>query len=203
MSFIRFKLHFLQRSSSEKSVAVEGIDRMMEMGGIFLILLIALLSIAFFGDSDRPVPVHFDAGLHADAWGDSFSYLVLGGFGVLITLLCLWASRYPRFINLPVVMHSETEQMQNFMKCRYARVLTLLIGLMFLSLLLLCRAMQLEKAWAWGSVSMLWSVFIGNISYCSGRFDSCTTPGKKISDGRWYKRKKRTDGRFHFLYIKE
>lgn len=159
MSFIRFKLHFLQRSSSEKSVAVEGIDRMMEMGGIFLILLIALLSIAFFGDSDRPVPVHFDAGLHADAWGDSFSYLVLGGFGVLITLLCLWASRYPRFINLPVVMHSETEQMQNFMKCRYARVLTLLIGLMFLSLLLLCRAMQLEKAWA-GVASVCFDLFL-------------------------------------------
>ena len=59
------------------------------------------------------------------------------------------------------------------------------------------------KSMGWGSVSMLWSVFIGNISYCSGRFDSCTTPGKKISDGRWYKRKKRTDGRFHFLYIKE
>ena len=66
MSFIRFKLHFLQRSSSEKSVAVEGIDRMMEVGGIFLILLLALLSLAFFGDSVRPVPVHFDAGLHAD-----------------------------------------------------------------------------------------------------------------------------------------
>ena len=48
MSFIRFKLHFLQRSSSEKSVVVKGIDRMMEVGGIFLILLIALLSIAFF-----------------------------------------------------------------------------------------------------------------------------------------------------------
>lgn len=159
MSFIRFKLHFLQRSSSEKSVVVKGIDRMMEVGGIFLILLIALLSIAFFGDSDRPVPVHFDAGLHADAWGDSFSYLVLGGFGVLITLLCLWASRYPRFINLPVVMHPETEQMQNFMKCRYARVLTLLIGLMFLSLLLLCRAMQLEKAWA-GVASVCFDLFL-------------------------------------------
>lgn len=159
MSFIRFKLHFLQRSSSEKSVVVKGIDRMMEVGGIFLILLIALLSIAFFGDSDWPVPVHFDAGLHADAWGDSFSYLVLGGFGVLITLLCLWASRYPRFINLPVVMHPETEQMQNFMKCRYARVLTLLIGLMFLSLLLLCRAMQLEKAWA-GVASVCFDLFL-------------------------------------------
>ena len=82
MSFIRFKLHFLQRSSSEKSVAVEGIDRMMEVGGIFLILLIALLSIAFFGDSDRPVPVHFDAGLHADVWGDSFSYLVWEDSGI-------------------------------------------------------------------------------------------------------------------------
>ena len=35
MSFIRFKLHFLQRSSSEKSVVVKGIDRMMEVGGIF------------------------------------------------------------------------------------------------------------------------------------------------------------------------
>lgn len=148
MSFIRFKLHFLQRSSSEKPVAVKGIDRMMELAGMFLILLIALLSVAFFGDSDRPVPVHFDAGLHADAWGDPNSYLALGGFGVLITLLCLWASRYPRFINLPVVMHPETGQVQNFMKCRYARILTLLIGLMFLSLLLLCRALQLEKAWS-------------------------------------------------------
>ena len=86
-------------------------------------------------------------------------YLVFGGFGVLITLLCLWASRYPRFINLPVVMHPETEQMQNFMKCRYARVLTLLIGLMFLSLLLLCRAMQLEKAWA-GVVSVCFDLFL-------------------------------------------
>jgi len=35
----------------------------------------------------------------------------------------------------------------------------LLIGLMFLSLLLLCRAMQLEKAWA-GVVSVCFDLFL-------------------------------------------
>ena len=42
-------------------------------------------------------------------------------------------------------------------------VLTLLIGLMFLSLLLLCRAMQLEKAWA-GVASVCFGLFLLGIS---------------------------------------
>ena len=122
-------------------------DRALDMISGGLTAVVAVLSVVFWQVSEDAVPIHFDAAGHPDAWGEPFHYLVVGGMAVLLWTIGVCCARYPQYVNLPVTIRPGRAAVQNRIKCRYLRVMLIALAVLFICLLLKCRAVQTDAAW--------------------------------------------------------
>ena len=139
-------MKFFSRSREERmpcSVADKALDAVT--GG--LTAVIAILSVVFWQVSEDAMPIHFNAAGHPDAWGEPFHYLVVGGMAVLLWAIGVCCARYPQYVNLPVTIRPGRAAVQNCIKCRYLRVMLIALAVLFICLLLKCRAVQTDAAW--------------------------------------------------------
>lgn len=139
-------MKFFSRSREERmpcSVADKALDAVS--GG--LTAVIAILSVVFWQVSEDAMPIHFNAVGQADAWGEPFHYLIIGGISVLIWMIGMYGARYPQYVNLPVAIRPGRATVQNRMKCRYLRIILIALSILFVCLLLKCRAVQTDAAW--------------------------------------------------------
>ncbi|WP_300728839.1 hypothetical protein [uncultured Bacteroides sp.] len=149
-------IKFFSLNQSGSELPYRMIDRILDVIGIIMVIVLVGLSVFFYCTSDNMVPTGFYANGEPRDWGDKFIYLIQGGLGILLWLCCFFTARNPKFINLPIIIRKERAVVQNYWKCHFCRwMLLCLLGVFyFTAFALRCAELGIDDSWAWMGFSL-------------------------------------------------
>lgn len=128
----------------ELKVPATTTDHILELVTSFFLILMWIFGILFYIKTTNTVPTHFDLLGNPDAWGDKNSFLVTVCVGTLVIVLSAFSAYYPKIVNLPIRLKPECINDQYILMARMMRILNIDFSIMFLSIILIQGASQLN-----------------------------------------------------------
>lgn len=119
-------------------------DHILELVTSFFLILMWVFGILFYIKAANSVPTHFDLLGNPDAWGDKNTFLFTIGVGTLVIVLCAFSAYFPKIVNLPIRLKPECINDQYVLMARMMRILNIDLSIMFLSVILIQGALQLN-----------------------------------------------------------
>ena len=119
-------------------------DRVLDLAALFLIVLLWVLTIKFYIDAPEKVPTGFDAAGNPRGWGSAAFYFFMSGMGTFYAVAMFFATYFPQFINMPVVLKESTIVPQSALMIRCCRWLNIVGLSMFLFILFYMAGYQYE-----------------------------------------------------------
>lgn len=119
-------------------------DRVLDLAALFLIVLLWVLTIKFYIDAPEKVPTGFDAAGNPRGWASAAFYFFMSGMGTFYAVAMFFATYFPQFINMPVVLKESTIVPQSALMIRCCRWLNIVGLSMFLFILLHMAGYQYE-----------------------------------------------------------
>lgn len=148
---------FLNKIKFERIARVTVVDRILEMFSLVLVICIIVLTIVFYQHAPEQISIHFNAAGQADGWGDKSGIFFIMGMGLLCIGLCNYAAYNHKLVNLPIRLKPECLPQQLTLLGRMMRILALVLGMLFLTILCSMAAPQLGiRTEDWNIVPIIW-----------------------------------------------
>lgn len=141
----------------ERIARVTVADRILEMLSLMLVICMVVLSILFYQYAPEQIPIHFNAAGVADGWGGKGEFFFVMFMGILVIGLCNYAAYNHKLVNLPIRLKPECLPQQLTLLGRMMRILALVLGMLFLTILCSMAAPQLGiRTEDWSFVPLIW-----------------------------------------------
>lgn len=111
-------------------------DRLLEKLGIYLLILLWIISIISYFKSPGIVPIHFNASGNADGFGSKISILFLPLIPTAIYFLLGLLNKYPHVFNYPVTITADNVVKQYTIATKMIRALKIVILLVFIIIII-------------------------------------------------------------------
>lgn len=107
-------------------------DKVVEISGRVLILLLWALSIWFYTQLPEIIPVHFNGAGVVDKYGNKVTLFVLPFVGTFVFALLSIINNFPEIFNYPVTITEENAEEQYRMATGLIRTMNLGIAILFI-----------------------------------------------------------------------
>jgi uncharacterized membrane protein len=112
------------------------IDKVLEMTGLFLIVLLWLLTIYNFLRLPSSIPLHFSSSGEPDNYGNKATLFLIPFINTVLFILLSYLNKRPHLFNFPVKITPENAQAQYKNAIRLLRVMKLVIGIIFTTIVI-------------------------------------------------------------------
>lgn len=108
------------------------IDKVVEMSGRVLMLLLWVLCIFFYTQLPETIPIHFNAAGVVDNYGNKITIFLLPFIGTFVFALLSILNNYPEIFNYPVTITEENAEEEYGMATGLLRSMNLGIAVLFI-----------------------------------------------------------------------
>lgn len=130
------KYGFWDVSRDRKKAPVTVADRVLELVALAMAVALLVLTGVFYAQAPETVPSHFNALGEADGWSGKEVYWVMAVLFLLIMVISAAAAYNRKLVNLPIRLKEAVFYRQIGLIGRMCRIMTLCMGLIWLSVLL-------------------------------------------------------------------
>ena len=130
------KYKFWDVSRDRKKKPIPFSDRILELVALFMAIMMLVLTGVLYSKAPDVVPSHFNFSMEADAWSGKGIYWVLAIIMLIGMAICASAAYNRKLVNLPVRLKPEVFYRQIGLISRMCRIMTVIFGLIWLSVLL-------------------------------------------------------------------
>ena len=130
------KYTFWDVSRDRKKTPIPLSDRILELVALFMAIMMLVLTGVLYSKAPDVVPSHFNFSMEADAWSGKGIYWVLAIIMLIGMAICASAAYNRKLVNLPVRLKPEVFYRQIGLISRMCRIMTVIFGLIWLSVLL-------------------------------------------------------------------
>ena len=136
------KYGFWDVSRDRRKAPITKADRLLELLALVMVVVLLILTGVLYVQAPDIVPSHFNALGEADGWSDKKIYWVLPVIFIPGMALCALAAYNRNLVNLPVRLKEPVFYRQIGLVGRMCRVMTLGMGLIWLTVLLSMSSQQ-------------------------------------------------------------
>ena len=130
------KYKFWDVSRDRKKKPITQSDRLLELLALAEAVIMLVLTAWFYNQAPDVVPSHFNFAMEADAWSGKGVYWVLAGVMLVGMAISASAAYNRKLVNLPVRLKEAVFYRQIGLISRMCRIMTLVFGLIWLTVLL-------------------------------------------------------------------
>ena len=130
------KYKFWDVSRDRKKKPVTFFDRLLELVAAVMAVNLLVLTWILYNQAPDVVPSHFNFAMEADAWSGKGVYWVLAGVMLVGMAISASAAYNRKLVNLPVRLKEAVFYRQIGLISRMCRIMTLVFGLIWLTVLL-------------------------------------------------------------------
>ena len=130
------KYKFWDVSRDRKKKPITQSDRLLELLALAEAVIMLTLTAWFYNQAPDVVPSHFNFAMEADAWSGKGVYWVLAGVMLVGMAISASAAYNRKLVNLPIRLKEAVFYRQIGLISRMCRVMTLVFGLIWLTVLL-------------------------------------------------------------------
>lgn len=123
--------------------AASATDRILEYISLAMGILIITLSIVFYLHAPERIPIHFTGTGKIDNWSEKYMYFVLMGIAIFMMILLNYSAYNYKLFNLPFKLNPDRLSYQSSLLGTMSRILSLLTGGLFMSILWMTASPQL------------------------------------------------------------
>ena len=131
---MKYKFWDVSRDRKKKPVTLS--DRILELVALAEAALLLVFTGVLYNKAPDSVPTHFNFAMEADAWASKGSYWILALVMLVGMAICASAAYNRKLVNLPVRLKPAVFYRQIGLISRMCRIMTLVFGLIWLSVLL-------------------------------------------------------------------
>ena len=131
---MKYKFWDVSRDRKKKPVTLS--DRILELIALAEAALLLVFTGVLYNKAPDSVPTHFNFAMEADAWAGKGSYWILALVMLVGMAICASAAYNRKLVNLPVRLKPAVLYRQIGLISRMCRIVTLVFGLIWLSVLL-------------------------------------------------------------------
>ena len=131
---MKYKFWDVSRDRKKKPIPLS--DRILELVAALMALMMLVLMGVLYSKAPDMVPSHFNFSMEADAWSGKGIYWVLAIIMLISMAICASAAYNRKLVNLPVRLKPEVFYRQIGLISRMCRIMTVIFGLIWLSVLL-------------------------------------------------------------------
>ena len=136
------KYGFWDVSRDRKKAPITWADRFLELLALAFAVTLLVLTSVFYAQAPDIVPSHFNLKGEADGWSEKEVYWFISIVFLLIMIVCASAAYNRKMVNLPIRLKPEVFYRQIGLISRMCRVMTLGMGLIWLTVLLSMSSQQ-------------------------------------------------------------
>ena len=130
------KYKFWDVSRDRKKKPVTFFDRLLELVAAVMAVNLLVLTWILYNQAPDVVPSHFNFAMEADAWSGKGVYWVLAGVMLVGMAISASAAYNRKLVNLPIRLKEAVFYRQIGLISRMCRIMTLVFGLIWLTVLL-------------------------------------------------------------------
>ena len=130
------KYKFWDVSRDRKKKPIKFFDRLLELVAAVMAVNLLVLTWILYNQAPDVVPSHFNFAMEADAWSGKGVYWVLAGVMLVGMAISASAAYNRKLVNLPVRLKEAVFYRQIGLISRMCRIMTLVFGLIWLTVLL-------------------------------------------------------------------
>ena len=130
------KYKFWDVSRDRKKKPITFFDRLLELVAAVMAVNLLVLTWILYNQAPDVVPSHFNFAMEADAWSGKGVYWVLAGVMLVGMAISASAAYNRKLVNLPVRLKEAVFYRQIGLISRMCRIMTLVFGLIWLTVLL-------------------------------------------------------------------
>ena len=130
------KYKFWDVSRDRKKKPITQSDRLLELLALAEAVIMLALTGWFYSQAPDVVPSHFNYAMEVDAWSGKSIYWVLALVMLVSMAICASAAYNRKLVNLPIRLKPEVFYRQIGLISRMCRIMTLVFGLIWLTVLL-------------------------------------------------------------------
>ena len=131
---MKYKFWDVSRDRKKKPVTLS--DRILELVALAEAALLLVFTGVLYNKAPDSVPTHFNFAMEVDAWAGKGSYWILALVMLVGMAICASAAYNRKLVNLPVRLKPAVLYRQIGLISRMCRIMTLVFGLIWLSVLL-------------------------------------------------------------------
>lgn len=131
---MKYKFWDVSRDRKKKPVTLS--DRLLELVAAAMAVCMLVLTGVLYSKAPETVPTHFNISMEADAWSGKGFYWVLAIIMLIGMAICASAAYNRKLVNLPIRLKPAVFYRQIGLISRMCRVMTLVFGFIWLSILL-------------------------------------------------------------------
>lgn len=131
---MKYKFWDVSRDRKKKPVTLS--DRLLELVAAAMAVCMLVLTGVLYSKAPDTVPTHFNISMEADAWSGKGFYWVLAIIMLIGMAICASAAYNRKLVNLPIRLKPAVFYRQIGLISRMCRVMTLVFGFIWLSILL-------------------------------------------------------------------
>ena len=131
---MKYKFWDVSRDRKKKPITLS--DRILELVALAEAALLLVFTGVLYSKAPDCVPTHFNLAMEADAWAGKGSYWILALVMLVGMAICASAAYNRKLVNLPVRLKPAVLYRQIGLISRMCRIMTLVFGLIWLSVLL-------------------------------------------------------------------
>lgn len=159
-------IRFFHFTPFRSAVSVTKSDRILEILSLCLLIVIIALTIVFYRGAPERIPIHFNFSGEADGWGGRGFYLIISLTGIIIMGVCNWGAYHYKMLNLPSRLNPARLVQQIRWIGHMMRTLSVLFGLLFITILFMMALPQLGVSLAWfDKVFLFWMPVISLVLF--------------------------------------
>ncbi len=111
-------------------------DRLLEVVAAVMAVAMLILTAVLYGKAPETVPCHFNFAGEADGWAGKGVYWFLAISMLIGMAICACAAYNHKLVNLPISLKPAVIELQRLLLSRMCRILTLVLSLIWLTVLL-------------------------------------------------------------------
>lgn len=131
---MKYKFWDVSRDRKKKPITLS--DRILELVAAAMAVLLLILTGVLYNQAPETVPTHFNFSGEADGWEGKVFYWILAGIMLVGMIICASAAYNRKLVNLPIRLKPEVFYRQIGLISRMCRIMTIVLGFIWLSVLL-------------------------------------------------------------------
>jgi uncharacterized membrane protein len=131
---MKYKFWDVSRDRKKKPITLS--DRILELVAAAMAVVMLVLTGVLYSKAPDTVPTHFNFSGEADGWEGKVFYWILAGIMLVGMAICASAAYNRKLVNLPIRLKPEVFYRQIGLISRMCRIMTLMFGLIWLTVLL-------------------------------------------------------------------
>lgn len=131
---MKYKFWDVSRDRKKKPITLS--DRLLELVAAAMAVCLLVLTGVLYSKAPDTVPSHFNFAGEIDGWSGKEVYWIIAAVFVVMMIICASAAYNRKLVNLPIRLKPEVFYRQIGLISRMCRIMTLMFGLIWLTVLL-------------------------------------------------------------------